>query len=130
MTIQLWLALGALLAAATGAQARQDTRTPAFADPADAGVAVPAAAYASALTDYAPAAKGAGPSPDRSWRAANAAVGAPSGGLARAGHAGHHAPAPAPAPAPASAAAPAQPPQRAEPAPGHQHQHHRGEAQP
>lgn len=121
MTFKLWLALGALLAAAAGAQAQQGSRTPAFADPADASVAVPAAAYASALTDYAPAAKGAGPSPDRSWRAANAAVGAPSGELAHAGHAGHH------APASPSAAAPAQPPQRAEPAsapapaPGHQH---------
>lgn len=105
-----WLALCSLFATLAGAQAAQSSPKP---DPADPRVAVPAPAYASAMKDYLPAVKDGGTTPDRSWRAANAAVGGQNP------HAGHQAPAPA--------SAPAQPaPQRAEPASvsGHQHQHH------
>lgn len=109
-----WVALCALLAALPGVQAGQSSPKP---DPADPRVAVPAPAYASAMQDYLPAMKDGGPTPDRSWRTANAVVGGQNP------HAGHQAPAPA--------SAPTQPaPQRAEPAPAssehhqHQHQHH------
>lgn len=111
-----WLALCTQLAALAGAQAEHSSPRP---DPADPGVAVPPPAYVSAMKDYLPAMKDEGPPPDRSWRAANAAVAGQNP------HAGHQAPAPGSAPA----SAPAQPaPQRTESAPAssehHQHQHH------
>lgn len=111
-----WLALCTLLAALAGAQAAQSSPRP---DPADPGVAVPPPAYVSAMKDYLPAMKDGGPTPDRSWRAANAAVAGQNP------HAGHQAPGSAPASAPAQPA-----PQRTESAPAssehhqHQHQHH------
>lgn len=110
MTFKRWAALCALLAALPGAFAAERSTKP---DPADPGVAVPAPAYASAMKDYAPAVQGGGPTPDRSWRAANDAVGGQDP------HAGHHAPAPA--------SAPARPePRRIEPAAGSadHHKHH------
>jgi len=108
-----WLALCCLLAALAavlpGVQAGQRSPRP---DPADPRVAVPAPAYVSAMQDYLPAVKDGGPTPDRSWRAANDAVGGQSP------HAGHQAPAPA--------SASTEPPQRAKPAPAssEHHQHH------
>ena len=91
MKLKLWAAFGTLLAAALGAQAQQSTRTP---DPADASVAVPPTGYVSAMTNHSPTVKG-GVSPDKNWRAANAAVADPSADAghashgAHAGHAGH-----------------------------------------
>ena len=91
MKLKLWVAFGTLLAAALGAQAQQNSRTP---DPADPSVPVPATAYASAMSGYTPAMKDGAPSPDKSWRAANDAVGGQST------HTGHQSPAPAAAEAP------------------------------
>lgn len=113
MHLQRWVALGTLLAAALHAHAGQPSRTP---DPADPAAAVPAITYQSALAGYTSTDKQA-PTPDKSWRAANATV------AGQPGHAGHHAPAaePGQAAAPAKAAP-------ASPAPAHeqhkQHQHH------
>lgn len=91
MKLKLWVAFGTLLAAALGAQAQQNSRTP---DPADPSAAVPATVYASAMSGYTPAMTGGVPPPDKSWRAANDTVGAPNA------HAGHQSPAPAPGEAP------------------------------
>jgi len=119
MKITLWVAFGTLLAAVSGAQARQNARTP---DPADPSIAVPAAVHASAMSGYTPAMQhGASPGaspPDKSWRAANDGVGG------QGAHAGHEPQAPAPATGPAAAP-------RAggfAAVPGGHHQHHRGEA--
>lgn len=86
MTRKLWVAFGALLAAALGAQAQQSAPKP---DPADPAAAVPATVYSSALSGYTPAMKDGAPPPDQAWRAANDAVGGQSA------HAGHSMPAPA-----------------------------------
>lgn len=119
MNLKHWGASGILLAAALGAQAQQHVHTTApakLADPADAGIAVPAAAYVSAMSGYASAQKDL-PSPDKAWRAANETVAGQSG------HAGHQAPAPdreAPGRstiAPATGAAPAAKAEK-------DHQHH------
>ncbi len=107
MKLKLWVAFGTLLTAVLGAQAQQNSRTP---DPADPSVAVPATVYASAMSGYTPAMKDGVPPPDKSWRAANDAVGGQTA------HAGHQSPAPAPGDAP----------RRAEPAAAsaEQHKHH------
>lgn len=85
MKLKLWVAFGTLLAAALGAQAQQNSRTP---DPADPSAAVPATVYASAMSGYTPAMKDGAPPPDKSWRAANDTVGGQTA------HAAHQSPAP------------------------------------
>ncbi|MFC3457782.1 MULTISPECIES: hypothetical protein [Massilia] len=102
MRFKHWVAIGALLAAGPGVQAQPGQRVAAVAapavaaapaapaDPADPAVAVPAPVYASALAGYTLLAKDGG-APDKSWRAANAAVGGQNDHV---GHAGQHAPAP------------------------------------
>lgn len=82
MKLKLWAAFGTLFAAALGVQAQQNSRTP---DPADASVVVPPTNYVSVMTNYSPTVK-RGVSPDKNWRAANAAVADQS---AHAGHASH-----------------------------------------
>ena len=95
MKLKLWVAFGTLLAAALGAQAQQNSRTP---DPADPSVAVPPTVYASAMSGHTPAMQDGVPPPDKSWRAANDAVGG------QAAHAAHQSQAPAPGEAPRRAA--------------------------
>lgn len=100
MTRKLWVAFGALLAAAPGAQAQQSSPT---SDPADPAAAVPATVYVSALSGYTPVMKDGAPSPDQAWRAANDAVGG------QAAHNGHAMSAPAASEAPRKAAPTAAP---------------------
>lgn len=107
MKLTPWVAFGTLFAAALGAQAQQNAPAP---DPADPSAAVPATVYLSAMSGHTPAMKNGTPPPDKSWRAANDAVGG------QGAHAGHHAPAPAPSEAPRRI-------EPAAPAPEH-HKHH------
>ena len=102
MNLKTWVAFGALLSAALGAQAQQATPT---SDPADPSAAVPATVYVSVLSGNTPATSDA-QSPDKAWRGANDTVASQSG------HAGHHGQAPEPRKdeAPRSAV-PASPPQ-------------------
>lgn len=89
MTLKLWAAIGALLAAPLAAQAQPTKRAP---DPADPQAAVAAPVYESVIAP--PPRDEAAPTPDKRWRAANEAV---------AGASGHeHGQAAPPAAAPAS----------------------------
>lgn len=76
-------AIGVLLALPIYAQAQQSRPS---ADPADATRAVPPTVYESVITTRLPAPQDGPLTPDKSWRAANDAVGAV------AGNAGHSAP--------------------------------------
>lgn len=83
MNQKLWAALGALLAAPLGALAQQSSHTP---DPADPAAAVVPTVYDSAFSHPAPPVQEAQPTPDKTWRAANAALANPPA------HAAHAAP--------------------------------------
>jgi hypothetical protein len=82
MKLELWVAtFGALLAVPVFALAQQAARA---ADPADPRVAVPPAAYESAITSTSRTEPGHSEvTPDKLWRTANDAV------AAAPGHAGH-----------------------------------------
>ena len=69
MTLKLWAAIGALLAAPLAAQAQPTQRAP---DPADPRAAVAAPVYESVIAP--PPRDEAAPTPDKRWRAANEAV--------------------------------------------------------
>lgn len=126
MTSKLTAAVvGALLVLPMYAHAQQSRPLP---DPADPAVAVPPTVYEPLISRPSSAPQDGQPTPDKSWRAANDAVGGASNHAGHDGHAGHgghgaeqHHQGHAAAPARSAPATPAKP---ADPAPVDHSKHH------